>query len=78
MPLGLSTFHVITYVFLFLARLRFPAQDSIVKILRRRNGDDLVRKVWKFDFKYRKALLDLEFLQYARKKNLLQSSYCLK
>ena len=71
MPLGLPTFHVITYVFLFLARLRFPAQDSIVKILRRRNGDGLVRKVWKFekfDFKYRKALLDLEFLQYARKK----------
>ena len=74
MALGLSTFRIITYVFLFLARLRFPAQDSIIKILRRRYGDGLVKKVQKFekfDFKYRKALLDLEFLQSCKKDKLI-------
>ena len=81
MPLGLSTFRIITYVFLFLARLRFPAQDSIIKMLRRRYGDGLVKKVRKFkkfDFKYRKALLDLEFLQSCIKKKLFRSSYSFK
>ena len=71
MPLGLSTFHIITYMFLFLARLRLPAQDSIIKVLRRRYGDGLVKKVRKlekFDFKYRKALLDLKFLQSRKRK----------
>ena len=51
-------------------RLRFPAQDSIIKILRRCDGDGLVKKVWKFEkfyFKYRKVLLDLEFLQSCKK-----------
>ena len=74
MLLGLSTFRIITYVFLFLARLRFPAQDSIIKILRRRYGDGLVKKVRKFekfDFKYRKALLDFEFLQSCKKEKLI-------
>ena len=74
MPLGLSTFRIITYMFLFLARLRFPAQDSIIKVLRRRYGDGLVKKVWKlekFDFKYRKALLDLEFLQSRKREKLI-------
>ena len=55
MPLSLSTSHIITYVFLFLVRLRFPAQDSIIKILEIRYGDGLVKKVQKFekfDFKY--------------------------
>ena len=74
MPPGLSTFHIIKYVSMFLARLRFPAQDSIIKILRRRYGDGLVKKVWKFekfDFKYRKALLDLEFLKSRKKEKLI-------
>ena len=62
------------HVFLFLARLRFPDQDSIIKILRRCYGDGLVKKVQKFekfDFKYRKALLDLEFLQSCKKEKLI-------
>ena len=74
MPLGLSTFRIIRYVFLFLARLRFQAQDSIIRILRRRYGDDLVKKdqkFQKFDFKYRNALLDLEFLQSYKKEKLI-------
>ena len=55
-------------------RLRFPAQDSIIKILQRRYGDGLVKKVRKFkksDFKYRKALLDLQFLQPCKKEELI-------
>ena len=74
MHLGLSTFLIITYVFLFLVRLRFQDQDSIIKILRRHCGDGLVEKVRKFekfDFKYRKALLDLEFLQLWKKEKLI-------
>ena len=74
MHLGLSTFRIITYVFLFLVRLRFSAQDSIIEILRRHCGDGLVEKVRKFersDFKYRKALLDLEFLQLWKKEKLI-------
>ena len=60
MPLGLSTFHIITYAFLFLARLRFPAQDSIIKILRRRYGDGLIKKVWKFE-KFHSSSLSMVF-----------------
>ena len=81
MILGLSTFRIITYVFLFLGRLRLPAQDSIIKILRRRYGDCLVKKVRKlekFDFKYRNALLDLEFLQSCKKEKLIPKFLQLK
>ena len=57
---------------MFLARLRFPAQDSIIKILRRGYGDYLeVRKFERFDFKYRKALLNLEFLQSCKREKLI-------
>ena len=74
MPLGLSTFRIITYDFLLLARLRFPAQDLIIKILRRCYGDGLVKKVRKYEkfgFKYRKTLLYLEFLQSCKKEKLI-------
>ena len=36
-------------MFLFLARLRFPAEDSIITILQTQYGDDLVTKVWKLE-----------------------------
>ena len=45
-----------------------------MRILRRRYGDGLVKKVrklGKFDFKYRKDLLDLEFLQSCKKEKLI-------
>ena len=60
MPLGLSTFRIITYV-LFLASLNFPAHNLIIKILQRRYGDGLVKKIpkcEKFSFRYSAALLD--------------------
>ena len=61
-------------MFLFLARLRFPAQDSIIKILRRRYGHGLIKKIQKlekFDFKCKKTLPNLEFLQSCNKENLI-------
>ena len=81
MPLGLSTFHITTNVFLILERLKFPAQDSTIKISQKCCGGDFVKEVQKlekFDFKYRKALLDLEFLQSCKKKKLISKSLQFK
>ena len=44
MPIGLSTFSIIKHVLLFLAKLRFLAQDSMIKILPRRYGNDGFKK----------------------------------
>ena len=38
-----------TLVFLFIARIRFPASDSPIGVLRKRYGRDLVKKVKKLD-----------------------------
>ena len=61
--------------------LRFPSQDSIIKILRRRYGNCLAKKVQKckkFDFKYRKTLLIMEFLQSCKKEQLILKSLQFK
>ena len=55
---------VISLVFIFLTRLRFPSRLSIAEVLRNRYGDrtlKLVRKFEKTDIKHKKALLDLQF-----------------
>ena len=65
---------VITLVFLFLVRCRFPAQLSIINVLRKRYGDTVVkqvRKLEKLDFKYKKASLDLQFLQTCKRQNVI-------
>ena len=65
---------VIALVFLFLVRCRFPTQFSIINILRKRYGENLVksvRKLEKLDFKHKKAQLDLEFLQTCKKNNVI-------
>ena len=57
---------VITLVFLFLVKCRFPTHSSIICILRKRYGENLVksvRKLEKLDFKHKKTQLDLESLQ---------------
>ena len=69
-----GTLRIITLVFLFLVRCRFPTQFSIVSILRKRYGEDLVksvRKLEKLDFKHKKAQLDLEFLQTCKRNNVI-------
>ena len=65
---------VLTLVFLFLVRCRFPAQLSIINVLRKRYGETLVkhvRKLEKLDFKYKKASLDLEFLLICKRQNII-------
>ena len=52
-------------MFLFLVRLRFPLHLSTVQVIRNRYGNEVVKLMRKFerlDFKYRKVLLDLDFL----------------
>ena len=64
---------VLTLVFLFLIRLRFPSRKSIAEIIRKRYGSDTVkqlRKVEKLDYKVRKNQGDLEFLKLCQKNGL--------
>ena len=65
MAIGSAALRIATSVFLFSARIRFPAHNSIVGTLWKRYGQDLVwevRALEKLHFKYRKALLDISFL----------------
>ena len=61
MSLGSAALRSVTVALLFLARISFPAHNSLVGTLRKRYGQDLVKEVRaleKLDFKYRKALLE--------------------
>ena len=63
-----------TLVFLFLIRLRFPTSKSIPNIIKERYGREilkLIRKFEKVDFKYKKAILDLDFLYCCSNNNLI-------
>ena len=74
MSLGKVTLRVIALVFMFAARTRFPVKHSIVNVLRKRYGKILVKNVRKFekyDFKYKKAILDLDFLLTCNEKNII-------
>ena len=56
MSLGSTTLRIAMVVLLFLARIRFPAHNSLVGTLHKRYGQDLVKEVRdleKLDFKYR-------------------------
>ena len=51
-------------MFQFIAGITFPAWDSLIGVLKKRYGRDLVKEVRaleKIDFKYKKAVLDLDF-----------------
>ena len=53
-------------VFLFLMRLRFPKNLSLIQVIQKRYGNTvvkLVRRFEKLDFKHRKVALDLQFLK---------------
>ena len=57
---------VLALVFLFLLKLRFPANKSVAEIICKRYGTDAVkwlRKFEKLDFKNQKNEADLQFLQ---------------
>ena len=64
---------VLALVFLFLLKLRFPANKSVAEIIRKRYGTDAVkwlRKFEKLDFKIRKNEADLQFLQSCHQEGL--------
>ena len=57
--------HVAVFVFLFLARVRFPKSKSIAEVIRSRYSENTVkriRKLEKLDYPLHKADLDLQFL----------------
>ena len=57
---------VLTFVFLFLIRLRFTSRKFIAEIIRKRYGSDTVKRLQKFEklnYKVRKNQGDLEFLK---------------
>ena len=65
---------IVALVFLFLVRCRFPAKRSIINILWKRYGENLVKNVRKFqklDFKHKKATLDLVLLYSCKKQNII-------
>ena len=52
-------------ILMFICRCRFPRELSIADVIRKRYGNHVVRNMRKFeklDFRYRKTLLDIEFL----------------
>ena len=60
-------------MFLFIARIRFPASYSLTGVLRKRYGHDSVKEVRtleKLDFKHKKAILDLDFLISCKKNSV--------
>ena len=60
-------------VFLFLLKLRFPANKSVAEIIRKRYGSDTVKWLCKFeklDFKIRKNEANLQFLQSCHQEGL--------
>ena len=65
---------VTAIVFLFLIRLRFPQSKSLSHIIRRRYGDNIIKRLRKFekiDYRLRKAELNLEFLVKCRDDNVI-------
>ena len=67
-------FFVISLVFIFLTRLRFPSKLSIPEVLRKKYGDRILklgRMFEKTDIKDKKAFLDLQFLKICQDHNVI-------
>ena len=65
---------VLSIVFIFILRLRFPQNKSIAQIVTDRYGKDalkLIRKYENLDFKRKKVILDIEFLENCNKHGLI-------
>ena len=65
--------YALTLVLLFIIRLRFPSNRSIADIITKRYSQETLRTVRKFesiDFKHKKCLLDIEFLNNCLKHDL--------
>ena len=64
---------IATLVFLFIACIRFLASESLISVLMKRYGRDLVKEVRtleEIDFKLKKTILDLDFLISCRKNSV--------
>ena len=73
MAFGSTALRIATLVFLFIARIRFPASYSLIGVLRKRYGRDLVKEVRtleKLDLKHKKTILDSDFVIYCRKNSV--------
>ena len=65
---------VISLVFIFVTRLRFPSKRSTAEVLRKIYGHrilKLVRKFQKTDIKHKKVFLDLQFLKVCEDHNVI-------
>ena len=70
MAFGSTALRIATLLYLF---IRFPASYSLIGVLRKRYGRNLIKEVRtleKFDFKYKKAILDLDFFLSCRKNSV--------
>lgn len=66
-------FRVCAFVLMAAARFKFPRNKSIANIIRNRYSNDVLKLVRRFetsDFRYRKLLLDLEYLNKCSDKQL--------
>ena len=57
MAYGSTALRIATSVFLFIARIRFPVSFSLIDVLRKRYGRDLVKEVRtleNLDFKHKR------------------------
>ena len=67
---------VAVLVFLFLARIRFPKNESISSIVRKRYSGEVlkaIRKFGKVDDKLRKSKLEISFLVKCQNKNIISN-----
>ena len=81
MAFGSTALRIATLVFLFIARIRFPASYSLIGVLRKRYGRDLVKEVRTLEtleFKHKKAILDIDFLISCRKNCVFPTSLQFK
>ena len=63
-----------SFSFLFFARIRFPKNESISSIVRKRYSGEVlkvIRKFEKVDYKLRKAKLDISFLVKCQNENII-------
>ena len=65
---------VAVFFFLFLARIRFPKNESISSIVRKRYSGEVLKAIRKFEkvgCKLRKAKLDISFLVKCQNENII-------
>ena len=70
-----------TLVILFTGRVRLPTSGSLISVLRKRYGRDLVNEVGtleKIDFKHKNTILDLDLLRSCRKNCVFMKSFQYK